>query len=124
MVLELKKILKYTSIRSCYIRQRMAETADKEYIDKLLFLEWAIIYPSRLGFAGNLGFHSLRATFPVEYEHILKELDPERFVREKNNVRSERKRELQRKKAQSRAERREHEEFQQALSIFGSRSIG
>lgn len=74
----------YDTIQSPYIRERLRQTRweDRGYIHALCELR-AFLRTGPGGYAGALGFGSLKQRYPEEHLALLEEIDPERAERER-----------------------------------------
>ena len=105
--------MKYTKIKSNFVKQKLKETAfeNRHYIDDLMFLEKSIT-EGVMGMGSNIKYFTSKSKYKEEYLAILKELKPELYKFEKARIKKDEKEqkmleeeELEEEKEQERRER-------------------
>lgn len=87
---------RYDKIKSKFIKEqiRKSKWKDREYIEDLLFLEEAVLYPNRKwGYGGSMHLYGLKQSYRKEYHAIFKELDPKGFKKYVASEKEEREKE-------------------------------
>lgn len=83
----------YDEVKSEFIKDRIAERhfeleSNREYIKNLIFLERVILDEIKLNYPSGMKFNSIKKDHEEEYLKILKELDEEKYQKEKQKKES------------------------------------